>query len=754
MKHFYKLTTTLAVCALCLTAEAKAAAPAMRQESNMSQIMRKMAPNAGMTLSQRNAQIAKINTNITKKVNPLEEGNMAEELLQPSTSVGPVERFLDMDGPNGEMWYYTSKLWCKPVQHEYYVDQILTEYEYCIYDSQMQLVGTIHDKMRYRDNEVRVPGPSLGIDLLPVVTQRFFNTDDKYEIVVSIAVNTTTEGMNAYRSVIYSLNGDKETLPVYDAASGKDVEKVCDKPVAEYESFINDVLDASTNGDENYFMTFAAYDTPDFLENIGNLSEEEMYWELVKSQTMILNIRGKVDASGELSKVASIKLPYLQFQGNQETSAVAISSMYNGKPYMVVPHYKEPFFNPYYSTTDDISMREGNSLVIDMYELHPNSATLAYTTEIPMMKDTDHDAYFTYYSVGNLRWGKDIDFGHFTTDGKPSFYVMRSNFKIALDGEADYCFYVYDSSGKLKTTLFEYADSNVELTNVEGENPLHCFVFYDEDYYYYMVDLYEGLTRKTVTIPATLQADPDSDPDLMLANFDRVPMGAGDWKYCFELRVPTVDEDENDVMRVAWFDKAGKYERMDYINMGKNVYYAQSYMNGAMLHPKTFHSGDEYEYMLLVKRGIQAGSTESQEELIVAQPQSEDNDWKGKTLLHLQPCEKGAMRNIQISPVFDGTNKLMITWLNESDGENGYTADFYDLPFDKSSAGIGDITGESDSRISFDGNTVKCQGENITIYNMQGVPVAQGIGEAETASLPAGIYLAVAGESTLKIAVK
>jgi len=756
MKHFYQITAALAASALCLPCiEAEAGNAVHQPEVNISRVMRSMAPNASVTLNPRNAKIARINADITKRVNALEAGFEPDETINPSYSVGPVENFMDMDGPNGEMWYYTTKLWSKSIRHEYYIEEILTEYEFKIYDSNMEYVGKIHDKMRYRDNEVRVPGPAIGIDMLPVVTQRFFNSDDKYEFVVSIAVNTTTEGINNYRSVVYSLDGEQETLSVYDPATDGEVQKLCDRPVCEYDAFINDVLDASTDGVENFYITFTGMYDPDAPEraNAEPSNPDEEYWELAQAARLTLSICGKADATGKLTLVKTVEIPYLKMQGNQESSPVAFSMMRNGKPYMVVPYYKEPFYNPYYSVNDDLSMREGNSLVIDMYELQPDRAILAYQTEIPMVRDTAHDAYFTFYSVGSLRWSNDVDFNHFSTDGKPSFYITRSNYKTSSDSESDFCYYVYDSNGALKKTIFEYAENTLQLTNIEGSEPQQCFIYYDEGYTYYMVDLYTGLTSKTLAINYLLQVDADSEADVLLSNFDRVPMGSNDWKYCFELKVPSIDDDENNLLRLAWFDKEGKFERMDYVNMGKDVYYAQSYMNGTALNPHLFKLDDLHEYMVLIKRGIQSGSSASQEELIVAQPQSEENDWKGKTLLYLTPCEKGILRGIQISPVQDGTNKLMITWRNGNGATNNYSADFYDLPFDKQ-LGIEDAVAEADSRIAFDGNSVSCQGEEITVYSLQGIAVAQGRDSVATASLPTGIYLAVAADTTLKFIVK
>ena len=61
--------------------------------------------------------------------------------------------------------------------------------------------------MHYADDELRVP----YVDLLPVVTKKFFNDDDNYEVAVGFAVNSTTPGINHYRTVAYSIGGDKDS---------------------------------------------------------------------------------------------------------------------------------------------------------------------------------------------------------------------------------------------------------------------------------------------------------------------------------------------------------------------------------------------------------------------------------------------------------------------------------------------------------------------------------------------------------------
>ena len=205
------------------------------------------------------------------------------------------------------------------------------------------------------------------------------------------------------------------------------------------------------------------------------------------------------------------------------------------------------------------------------------------------------------------------------------------------------------------------------------------------------------------------------------------------------MKVPTVDDYDNDVMRVAWFNADGTFDRMDYINMGSNVYYAQCYINGMALNPKLVKSDDEHEYMLLVKRGIEgASSSASQEELVVAQPQSDANP-QGLTLLHLTPSEKGSLNNIGIYPGLNGGNSLCVTYVNSS---NQVTADFYALPFDLSA--IDDIKSDNASSvISFDGSVLRAEGL-ITVYSVQGSVVARGNDAVSVADFVPGAYIAVA----------
>ncbi len=762
MKIYHTILSAVALTFMGMVgndASAKVGANVLQREVNVQNLMRRMAPNAGIFESNRTVKTAAINTMITSKVAPLFDAPNYPTPV-PDVTVGPNRAFRDMDGPNGEIWYYTTQLVSRPIPHEYYTEYILEEYTFDIFDANMAYVGTVHDKMHYQDDEVRVPGPDIGIDLLPVVTKNFFNGDDLYEVVVSIAVNTTTPGKNHYRSVIYSINGEKEVYPIYNAATKEYEPKECDKIVTTYPAFVGDVLNASNADKEEVYMTFMDEIMPEsffysYAEGATDESDpaDSRFWKDLISYRYNFQVYGKADAAGNLQKVKEINLPIIQSQGDQESTPPLMTFIHDGVCYIAFPYYEEPFFNPYSSPYEDMSMRETNNLVIELFKLHDFQADLISTTKVPMTKDNKNGVLATYYSVGDLRYTKDVDFGSFGNPDMPVYYITRCNYVITTDGKDDFCYYAYDVDGNKIRTIFEYADANMELTQATGLKPEHMFVDIDDDgdYRYNMVDLVDGYdAQKTVKISSLLRLDPDDDGDLMMANVDRVPLKDGSYKYAFEMRVPGVDDDENDIMRVAWFNADGKFDRLDGINMGKNVYFAQTYINGSVLNPDLFtDQDDEHEYMVLIKRGIDATgvSSASQEELIVAQPQSEANP-EGKTFLHLTPCEKGVLASVGVAQS-NGVKSMNITYASEgADNSTEYYTDFYYLPFKLDA--IQEITDTAAAgNISYNGTVIAAEG-SIEIFNLKGIAVAAGINEVNVASLPAGIYVAVSGGKAYK----
>ena len=762
MKNFYKFLSPMMMASAFFTCgDLSATLKPMDfgREVNVHKLMRSMAPNQNVIDLDRSSKLGSVNAAIERKVNPLYSTGEAG-VSTPDLTVGPARKFGDIDGPNGEVWYYTTDFVCRTIEYQYYVEYILEEYTFTFFNSKMEQVGKVHDKMRYSEGEVRVPGPDLGIDILPVITQHYFNNDDNYEVVVSIAVNTEDGYGNNYRSVVYSLGGETEVLPVYNPATEAYEDKECDKIVAVYPAFVGDVLDASKDGKEEYYMTFMSEISgeaqPEALNTAAVAEEDEddpvgeEFWNLVCSYKLFYQMYGKADANGKLQHVLDIEIPVIQSQGDQENTPPMLTLMHGGTGYLVKPYYEKPFYNPYYSANDDLSMRADNSLKIDLYKIENCQAELVKSTLIKTEKDEGEDVLATYFALGDMRYSKDVDFANFGGE-YPAYYITRSNYVSSTDDLTGFCHYVYDSEGNKIRTIFEYSDADAELFDAEGLRPQHLFVDFDDDgnYRYNFVDLIDGAaSERTVKIGSLLKFDEEDDGDLMKANVDRVLLPDGSYKYAFEMRSPGVDEYDNDVMRVSWFDADGQFDRTDHINMGKNVYFAQVYINGAVLYPDLFAADDDaHEYLVLVKRGLEAGSSASQEDLVLGQPESDANP-EGRTILHLVPDEKGTLAYVGVFPNGKGSS-LEVTYATGSEDKNqGYITDFYYLPFQLSA--IEDIEADSaKGQISFDGSEIAAEGE-IIVYNLKGIIEAKGQNQVSVSHLVPGVYVAVAGDKVYK----
>ena len=658
----------------------------------------------------------------------------------PDFSFGPTVMSGDIDGPNGEVWYYTAKLINKPVKYEYFTDYLLREYSFTIYDNDMKEVGTIHDKMRYEGNEIRVPDCSL----LPVITRNYFNDDDKYEVIIGMAINTAVPGVMHDRTYVYSLGGEKETLEVEDVSndngSGEQcpmVSKEFDKPIYRLDGMIADVLDASKDGNEEfYFTVYGDYsskqstradstepddDIPDSSEDMTQ-EEKDKIWENMTRQSMAMSVLGKIGDDGKLRHVLTYRIPMLSMPGDQESSLFQLSIKNESGAYFVISYYKEPFWNPYYTILDPLTMRESNSLMIDVYKVENYSATKVQTTEIPFVKDNEASVLATYMSVGDFRYRQDVNFTDFTTDGRAAFYITQNNYGVGE--QTSYSFYIYgpDGGNKPLVTLFRGADSALGLSDIEGQEPQELFVeAIGGMYYFSFVDLISGKKRGETSYLLTV--DEDSDPERMTANIDRTPVGDS-YQYAVELRVPIVDDNENDLIRIAWLDDKLNYIKTDHVNLGTNVFYASVYIDGKALNPDIFYKDDQKlnEYLVLIKRGLTNGGTT--EELLVGQgtPLGDDS---GKTLLLTGANERGALRTI-----FLYADQQPPTLVLYRSGARGYTLDTYNLPFNTSA--VTELQTENQPGL-IDANNKDTDG---IIYNFQGIPVGKDLD-----TLPAGLYI-------------
>lgn len=639
-------------------------------------------------------------------------------------SVGPTSMMGDLDGPEGQLWFYSIDLDNEEVQHEYYVEYILQAYTITIYDGDMNVIGSIHDKMRYEEGEKRVP----LIDILPLATRHFFNDDDKIEIAVGLAINYLP-GQNHYRTLTYQLDGEKDV-------------DGCDKVVATLPNLIASVAYSVDKTHENvYLALMEEYSTSNIdMENIYDLVDTPEYWEAISSQYVRFDVYSKFDVNGTPVKLMSYDICYQNLPGDQENAPMIIPVVKDGKCYFVFSKYDDTLFEPYYNFQDDITQRTGNKLIIDVFSLGDKAEKVLSTT-LPVI--IDEDATGSFYSVGNLTYASDIKLAD---DGSVAgFIITKGNYSSLDDENLDYSYYTHSADGTRTGVVFEHAQSNLPLTNVEGFEPQHMFVDTNEDgeYMFHFLDM--NSYREACAFSYLLETDEDSDPDRLTANIDRVSTADG-YMYAVELRMPT-EEDDDTFLRVAWLKSDGSFSHIDEVNMGKDVQYAMSYIDGTVLRPDFYHSDDQMEYMMLIKRAHEDGT--NTEELLVAQPRSRQNP-KGADVLLVKPDARGVLAGITAYPTPEG-NKLAITFKDE----NTVYCDVYALPLDKDYEGVESIVAdESMNVITLEGTVVCAEGRMVEIFDMQGQRVALGADRADISALGTGIYVAKAGDAAVKIVKK
>lgn len=687
--------------------------------------------------------------------------------------IGPAESIMDIDTPWGDTWFYTARFRYTYIKVSAdYNRPILQEYEFTIYDSEMKEVGKIKDKMTYETyyDHPRDPNSVINKDdwelygpyhrevavakceLTPIITKNYFNTDDKYEIIVGMSVQTTYYVNNDYNRV-YQLGGE-----TYEAEDYEGVKQTYNKQIASYPWLVGDVY-ASTdsNGKEKVYMTFIQdvksdvdFEFPDFEEG-DDVSEIVIpgYWENYCG-TGVKGVTYRAARAGEteIQPVNNFQMSISKLPGDMQNTPFMLTMENAGRVYFVVSHYEDTFWNPYYSPLADMTMRENNNLVIDIYREKEdgNGFDLIQTAKIPtyLTPSTGNDKILaSWFSVGDFRYRQDVRFTN-SADGKAtSFIITKQDYLAGNDDATLRSYYVYDADGNKTHTLFERSQSFIPMSDIPGFEPQTMFISTDAmgDYIFHFIDLES--VKEVLTLNYGFDIDPDSDPERMTSNIDRVKVGDS-YMYADELRVPSQDEDGNDIGRVLWFNKDGSFDRIDEINMGKNVYYALSYIDSQTLDPDFFHKDKPNEYMMLVKRAY--ANSNPVEEFMIAQARNVDAP-EGRTFLSDGPDERGIIGGVRVYK--NGDKSLLL--IPKISGETQYW-DIYALPFESSS--VKELTvGDASSAILYTGDTIIADG-SILLFNLQGMKVADGEGSLSTAALEAGIYVVVSNGDVRKIIVK
>lgn len=662
MKQFTRFAFALT---LPLLAVSVSASPLAGQNRNLPDIskMRYQAKNYKTLFnSERAAGIDRLNKRMAAA-----SGNKAPE---PDFAMKGLDQFEYIDGPNGSVYLCSSEFETKEVQvDEYYKRADITAFKFKIYDSDYNLIGEIKDKVRLdtitnpENPEIRVA--SLGIS--PIITQKFFNSNNNFEVMVYFNMNTPNYSVNS-RSVAYQLGGEKDE-------EGNDI------PLCTINGNLCDVLEVKTDAwSENFYMTFASdYQFP--IE-----PGDDSFSAYANSEGALIETYKKVSyASSAPEKFFEYKMRINDWPGDQENATPLISLSIDGKPYFIVNGYTDGLWRfeepeDEYSFADQV-WNDKTKYFVDIYQpVSLDNPNLIQHTEVDVVKSPGDKIFATFYFLGDLGYRDDINFEYCDEEGKANLLITTRDWDGAEMANTS-SYYLYAPDGSRKATVGLNIDGVLAMSDIKGQEPEYMFILEnDGQYTFEFVNPYNGSVHHTIDQVLPWNGDHES----LYVNGDRIG-DADSYKYCFELMRNGVDEEGNDLMRIAWINTAGEIESIDEVNMGKNITMAKVYLVQDVLSPYVYDTTPEREYMMIVKRANPATSL-IQEELIISAAASRENP-VGKILLELTPDKiMGVLNQISVIPTSAGSLLWVVYYNNNT---NKYSQVFYNLPLSKFQGGDG-----------------------------------------------------------------
>ena len=638
---------------------------------------------------------------------------------EPVMSFESVPVFSYLDGPDGNTWFYTTDFTYEErvtIPEFDFSEDVISGYHFTIYDGSFNKKGEINGKVDYAEDETR----TVLVEIDPTITKNFFNSDDNLELMVYIVKNTQ-QYVNRANYLVYSLGGEKD-------AEGYDVAQ------ATLEGRLVDTINAGTDGQEDYYFTFQS----DAMVDLD--ADYPTYVDFLNSYVYRLTTFTKDTDGTGIREIFSKDIYCSRIPGDTTDGIYFISKPFGGKMYFIYAQYAKPYFVDPTGMSADESATPDNSLTIEVYSTEGDTPQKVSYTAIPVRTFEQEDALiYSYLNIGTVAWTHDIDMSVEGTPDAPAFIVS-----LDVQNAAEYEEYIsssfdlYDVDGNIIRNLATDTDGMTVFR--DGDNQPQVMYVYANDYGFYdfkFSNLYSNEVLFTI--------DQANGGDPISARCDRVKLPDGTYKYAFEMTYYDRDDEGNEYIRVAWFNSDGTPDRIDKVNIGKDVMAAQVNMASSVLDPTLFDDDDQMEYAALVKRSV--GSFVKDEFVIV----DDTGDWYAH---FTEDDNKGLPYTVAV--VFGEKNQMLMIY---NDAYEAFNVDLFDLPFenmDPSKAGIENVVDSVErGSISFDGTVISASGA-IDVYDMLGVKVASGRRVVSVASLPAGVYVVVstseAGRrSTLKI---
>lgn len=528
------------------------------------------------------------------------------------TTIGPVDNYGFLTGPDGSTWAYTAA----------YTTQYgeVTAADITIYDSQYNLVGTLSETFQLAETDLFI----RNVEINSLVTRKFFNSDDNYEIMLFISVATKDYTGRFYNSV-YSLTdeGSKHVCNV-------DGNQVLAKNI-------------STNKNDNYTMVFF-----------------RQYYDANNKLFYNYDVYGKAEyGTSQPVLKHTFEIPYQHIAALNDPMPIYMVQSGTYTIDYFVAQYEQPFFDPNIPVYEEPVINPNNNLVITRYD---NKFKTLSEVKIPMIQDEDPGFLYTFYYLGGLGGQNDIILNYNGT-GEPAFIVTKDNYETASDGSV-YSYYLYDANGNQLNAISEYGLGTIYLSDLPGYSKQYGFLKNENDVEF--IQMVDVPSCKTVArIPLY------NNGDILSGNWDRVLLGDS-YQYVVSLLQGDNAADGTIHQRIAWFTQKGKFDHYDDLNLGKRVETAQVNIQSSVLDPRLFHADNAYEYMVLLKR-TKENSSQKEEVLLICNN-------LGETLLELgaDAAKGGALSMINIMNA--KTNPALLCAYNNN---SQFTLNFYALPLRK-----------------------------------------------------------------------
>ena len=467
----------------------------------------------------------------------------------------PMDNYGFLNAPDGSTWTYTASF-----EKEYGDYTMVT---LAIYNDRKEHVGTIVDSLKLDSTMIAINQAEIN----PLVTQKFFNSDNKYELMLFLHAQTT-DYQGKYFNHVFSINeGDTVTTPI--------------TKVEGVQVVAQNVGDFS----ENYVMIFAR----DSAKNTPNY-------------TLCYDVRRKAVYGGGVSH--TFRVPYQNIAALTDLQPIYMFKN-NGELYYVMQQYEKPYF----SNWDEMEVATDNNLVIKYMD---QTYTTLYTTKIPVVQDENQKLPYTFPLIGGLNGVKDIVLNY---DGEaPAYIVTHEKYNLEDDGSIS-SYYIYDVNGKLINTIAENTLGRVFMSPVAGQEDQWLFMKQEYDGEFFFVDIPSCTQRSEISVYL-------EDGSTLSSQIDRYPKGDS-YEYAVALLQGNNEPDGTVSQKIAWLNADGTFKRYEKINLGKYIEAAQVNITQEALNPWIMHTDDAREYMVLVKRYNPKNTSEKETALLICNTKGE-----------------------------------------------------------------------------------------------------------------------------------